>query len=82
VCVCVCLAVAIEHSKHMCRVILSSVACLAVQHFFSHYLINCTIFFLKRLNIKCFDFSTNLARNISHSKKNAARYHKFTFISM
>jgi hypothetical protein len=45
---------------------------------FSHYLINGTIFEKKKLlNIKCvFLFSTTFVWNISHSKKNWARYDK------
>jgi hypothetical protein len=31
--VCVCVALVIQHTKHMLRIILSSVAYLAVQHF-------------------------------------------------
>jgi len=34
VCVCVCVVLCIQHSKRVCRVILSSFAGLAVQHFF------------------------------------------------
>ena len=33
-----------QHAKHMSRIIFSSVASLAVQYFFSHYLINGTFF--------------------------------------
>jgi hypothetical protein len=40
VCVCVCiLALVTQHAKRMCRIILSSVACLAVPHF-SHHVTN------------------------------------------
>jgi hypothetical protein len=42
----------IQHAESMRRIILSSVACLAVPYF-SHYLINGTIFGEKLLNIKC-----------------------------
>ena len=42
-CQCVSVALVIQHAKRMRRIILSSVACLAVPYF-SHYLINGTIF--------------------------------------
>jgi hypothetical protein len=41
---CVSVALVIQHAKRMRRIILSSVACLAVPYFFPHYLINGTIF--------------------------------------
>jgi hypothetical protein len=45
-------------------------------HIFPHYLINDS-FWKKLLNIKCvLIFSTTFVWNISHSKNNAARYHK------
>ena len=44
----------------MCRIILSSLACLAVPYF-PHYLIKGTIFGKKLLHIKCvLMFSTNI----------------------
>ena len=64
----------------MCPVILPSVASLALQH--SSTLSHKWHDFQKKnlLNIKCefLSFSATLVRNISHSKKNSARYyHKF-----
>ena len=35
------------------RIILSSVACLAVQYFFPHYLINGTVLEIQALNTQC-----------------------------
>jgi hypothetical protein len=56
--------------------ILLSVACPA-RNIFPHYLINGTIFERKLLSIKCVSvFSTKFVWNISHSKKNWARYDK------
>ena len=43
VCVCVCVALNIKHAMRMRRIVLSSVACLAVPYF-PHYLINRPIF--------------------------------------
>ena len=50
--VCVCVVLVIQHAKRVRRIILSSVAWLAVP-FFSHYVINGTNFGNKLLNIKC-----------------------------
>jgi hypothetical protein len=52
VCVCVSVALIIQHAMSTRRIILSSVACLALP-FFPHYLINSMIFVRKLLNIKC-----------------------------
>jgi len=63
--------------------ILSSAVCLAIPYFFHNYFINGTIFGGgELLTIKCvLIFSTNSVRNISHFKKNSARYyHKYTQI--
>jgi hypothetical protein len=65
-------------------VILSSVACLALQYFFLHYLINGMIFLKKLLNTKFvfWIFSIKFFRNISHSKKKWARYDKKMYIAL
>ena len=58
VCVCVCVTLGIQHVKRMLRIISSSVACLAIPHYF----INGSIFGKKLLNIKCvFRFSLRLS---------------------
>jgi hypothetical protein len=60
VCVCVSVALIIQHAKSMRRIILLSVACLVLP-FFPHYLINGTIFGRKLWNTKCvFWFSLQL----------------------
>jgi hypothetical protein len=57
---CVYVALVIQHAKRMRRIILTSVACLAVTYF-STYLIHSTIFGKTLLNIKCvFWFSVQL----------------------
>jgi hypothetical protein len=59
---CVSVALVIQHAKYLCRIILPSVACLALQYFFyPHYLIKFTIFEKKvtQQNV-CFDFFYNL----------------------
>jgi len=43
----------IQNAKPMRLIILSFVACLALQYFFPHYLINGTSFGKKLLNMKC-----------------------------
>jgi hypothetical protein len=49
---------------------------LWLHNIFRHYLINGTIFGIVLLNIKCvLIFSTTFIWNISHSKKNWARYY-------
>jgi hypothetical protein len=42
-------ALVIQHAVRVRRIILSSMACLAVQYF-PHYLVNCTIFDQKKLS--------------------------------
>jgi hypothetical protein len=61
----------------MCHIILSSVACAAVQYF-PHYLINWTIFGKRLLNINFFFFFTTFVWNISHSKNSTRYCHKYT----
>jgi hypothetical protein len=78
--VCVSVALVIQHTKRMCRIILSSVACSALPYLFT-------------LSHKWHDFrkrvtghkmcvlisSATFVWNISHSKKNWVRYyHKWT----
>jgi len=56
--------------------ILSTVACLAVLYF-THYVINSTIFEKKKFierKMCALIFCTNVGRNISHSKKKGERY--------
>ena len=72
-------AVVTEHAKRMRRTILPSVACPALpyistlshkRHVFRENVIE---------DKKCaLIFSTTFVRNISHAKKNTARYHKCT----
>jgi hypothetical protein len=74
-CVCVSLAVVIRHKKRMRRLLLSFVASLAPPYF--------STLFHKRHNFRnqvaehktfILIFSTTFIWNISHSKKNLARY--------
>jgi hypothetical protein len=54
---CVSVILIIQHAMRMCRIILSSVSCLALPLFSPHYLINGTIFRKKLFNMNmCFDF--------------------------
>jgi len=62
----------------MSSIILSSMVCIVLPHF-SHYLIRCAIFGKRILNLI---FSTTFVWNISHFKKNSARYHKCTQVFM
>jgi len=66
---CVFAALVIQRAVRVCCIILKSVACLAVTYF-THYLINDTIFGKTLPNINVLIFSTNFARNISCYKKN------------
>jgi hypothetical protein len=75
---CVFLALIIQDTMRMRRIILPSVACPALQYFFPHYLVNGTIFEKEK---KCYwiwnyvsIFSTTSIWNIWHSKKYWARY--------
>ena len=53
-------ALVIQHAKRMRRIVLSSVACLAVPYFFFPYLIKGMIFGKKVTEHKmCFDFLYN-----------------------
>jgi hypothetical protein len=73
---CVSVALVIQHAKGMRRVILSSVACLAVRYFstLSHKRHD---FRKKVIEYKMcvLIFSTTCVRNSFHSKNNSARYH-------
>ena len=50
--VCVCVALVIQHEKRMRLIALSSVTCLVLPHFFSHYLIAGTTFGEKIIEYK------------------------------
>jgi hypothetical protein len=52
-----------------------------LNHIFPHYLINCTIFGKKLLNM-CFNFLNKFFSNISHSKNSAWYYHAWAYIFM
>ena len=61
-CMCVCVALVIQHAMRMRSIILTAVVCLAVPYFFPRYLIKGTIFGEKKLlEIKhVLIFTTNL----------------------
>jgi hypothetical protein len=69
-------ALVIQHAKRMRRIILPSVACLAIQYFstLSHKRHD---FREKVIEHKMcvLTFSVNFIRNVSHSKKNSVRYY-------
>jgi len=53
VCGCVCVGVCVvQHVTRMRHIIVSTVACSDLQHFFLHYLINGTIFEKKNIEHK------------------------------
>ena len=74
-CVCVCVALVIQHATHMRHIILSSVACQDLPYFV-------TLSHKRKKLWKCvFRFSRQLKSEIFHAKKNSARYyHKCTYI--
>jgi len=63
----------------MRHILLSTVACLVLPYFL-YYLVSGTIFGKKVIEHEMcvLIFSKNFVCNISHSKKNSARYHKCT----
>ena len=81
VCVFVCVVLVIRLATRMRRIILPSVASLAVPHFstLSHKRHD---FREKVIEYKIcvLIFSTTFLRNISHSKKNSARYRKYAHV--
>jgi hypothetical protein len=83
-CDCVFLALGIQRAMRISRIVLSSVACLAVRYFsaLSHKRYD----FRKKkiLNIKlCFDFLCNICLKNFYSNENWARCdHKFTLVFM
>jgi hypothetical protein len=63
--------------------ILSFVACLVLLYFF--HIISCNGKTCGKMLMNCmciFIFSTTFVWNISHSKNNSARYHKYTYINI
>jgi hypothetical protein len=73
---CVSVALVIQHAKHMHSVILSSVVCPPPPYFST--LCQMANFQKKSCwtyNVCVLIFSTDFVRNISHSKKNSARYY-------
>jgi hypothetical protein len=74
--VCVSVALVIQHAKRMCPIILSSVACLALQYFstLSHKRQDFREKVIKHKMCVLF-FSTTFVWNISHFKNNLAGYY-------
>jgi hypothetical protein len=76
------LALVIRHAERMRRILLSSVACLAVPYFATlcHKRHN---FWKNLLNRKCVSvFSATFVRNFSHYEKNSEIYYKCTWVFM
>jgi hypothetical protein len=79
-------ALAIQQEMRMPYIILSFVACPALQYFFPHYLINGTTFGggggIIDNKMCVLIFCTTFVWNISHSKKNWVRYVQKTSIGL
>jgi hypothetical protein len=76
-------ALVIQHAKHMCHTVVSSVAYLAVSHFST--VCHEGMIFGKRVtkyNICVLIFSTTFVSNISHSKKNLIRYDQKCYVGL
>ena len=72
-----CAALLIQHTKRMCRVVLSSMTCLALPYFFTssherHDFRNKVFEYKMRVSIFC----TTFFQNISHSLNSAIYYYK------
>jgi hypothetical protein len=78
-------ALFIQHAERMRRIIMSSLACLTLPLFSTLSKKNGTIFGKNVIEHKmcALIVSTNFVSNISHSKKNSAKYyhsvHRFSF---
>ena len=79
---CVSVALVIRHAKHMCRIILPSVACPAVPYFstLSHerhdFRVGVGGWNLLNMNCVFFIFHTTFVWDISHPKKNWASFYR------
>jgi len=78
VCVCVCVSSLGYPSCNACPVLYCHLRPVRLYYIFQHYLIKGTIFGKKFIEHKMcvLTFSTTSVRNISHSKKNSARYYQ------
>jgi len=78
---CLSVALVMENAKRMRRILLSSVVCLAGQHFtlsYKRHEFGGGEVFERKTRV--LNFCTTLVWNISHRKKNWARYHECTWI--
>jgi hypothetical protein len=79
VCVCVFVALVIQHAKYMRHIVLPSVACLAALYFSALFHKRRDFHDKKLLSIKYVSiFFVTFVCNIYDSKKNSARYYKCT----